>query len=79
MGLKPTFGKWRNPTPVQTFNKAKPDEIGTNPNVTLGKRDNNSAKKFYDFSKRLVEQGATILGGCCETTPEDIREIAKLR
>ena len=78
-GFKANLWKVEEPTPVQTFNKAKPDEIGTNPNVTLGKRDNNSAKKFYDFSKRLVEQGATILGGCCETTPEDIREIAKLR
>ena len=78
-GFKANLWKVEEPTPVQTFNTAKPDEIGTNPNVTLGKRDNNSAKKFYDFSKRLVEQGATILGGCCETTPEDIKEIAKLR
>ena len=78
-GFKANLWKVEEPTPVQTFNTAKPDEIGTNPNVTLGKRDNNSAKKFYDFSKRLVEQGATILGGCCETTPKDIREIAKLR
>ena len=60
-GFKANLWKVEEPTPVQTFNKAKPDEIGTNPNVTLGKRDNNSAKKFYDFSKRLVEQGATII------------------
>ena len=78
-GFKANLWKVEEPTPVQTFNTAKPDEIGTNPNITLGKRDNNSAKKFYDFSKRLVAQGATILGGCCETTPEDIKEIAKLR
>jgi homocysteine S-methyltransferase len=78
-GFKANLWKVEEPTPVQTFNTAKPDEIGTNPNVTLGKRDDNSAIKFYNFSKRLVEQGATILGGCCETTPEDIKEIAKLR
>ena len=78
-GFKANLWKVEEPTPVQTFNTAKPDEIGTNPNIALGKRDNNSAKKFYDFSKRLVAQGATILGGCCETTPEDIKEIAKLR
>ena len=78
-GFKANLWKVEEPTPVQTFNTAKPYEVGTNPNVTLGKRDNSSAKNFYDFSKRLVEQGATILGGCCETTPEDIREIAKLR
>ena len=78
-GFKANLWKVEEPTPVQTFNTAKPHEVGTNPNVTLGKRDDNSAKNFYDFSKRLVEQGATILGGCCETTPEDIKEIAKLR
>ena len=78
-GFKANLWKVEEPTPVQTFNTAKPDEIGTNPNITLGKRDNTSAKKFYDFSKRLVVQGATILGGCCETTPEDIKEISKLR
>ena len=78
-GFKANLWKVEEPTPVQTFNTAMPDEIGTNPNITLGKRDNNSAKKFYDFSKRLVVQGATILGGCCETTPEDIKEISKLR
>ena len=78
-GFKANLWKVEEPTPVQTFNTAKPYEVGTNPNVTLGKRDNSSAKNFYDFSKRLVEQGATILGGCCETTPEDIKEIAKLK
>ena len=78
-GFKANLWKVEEPTPVQTFNTAKPHEVGTNPNVTLGKRDDNSAKNFYDFSKRLVEKGATILGGCCETTPEDIKEIAKLK
>ena len=78
-GFKANLWKVDEPTPVQTFNTAKPNEIGTNPNVTLGKRDDNSARNFYDFSKRLVEKGATILGGCCETTPEDIKEIAKLK
>ena len=60
-GFKANLWKVEEPTPVQTFNTAKPDEIGTNPNIALGKRDNNSAKKFYDFSKRLVAQGATCL------------------
>ena len=40
--------------------------------LLLGKETTIQLKMFYDFSKRLVEQGATILGGCCETTPEDI-------
>ena len=78
-GFKVNLWQVEEPTPVQTFNKAKPGEIGTNPNVTLGKRDDNSANKFYEFSKKLVKQGATILGGCCETTPKDISKITKLQ
>ena len=30
-------------------------------------------------SKEIVKKGAKIIGGCCETTPEHIREIAKLK
>ena len=78
-GFKVNLWQVEEPTPVQTFNKAKPSEIGTNPNITLGKRDDNSANKFYEFSKKLVKHGATILGGCCETTPKDIGKIAKLQ
>ncbi|MGH7533860.1 MAG: bifunctional homocysteine S-methyltransferase/methylenetetrahydrofolate reductase [Gemmatimonadales bacterium] len=29
------------------------------------------------YAKRLVEAGARIVGGCCGTTPDHIREIAK--
>ena len=29
--------------------------------------------------KKFKDAGATILGGCCETRPEHIREMAKLR
>ena len=34
---------------------------------------------FYDFSKKMVSKGATILGGCCEIKPEHIRAIASLK
>ena len=35
------------------------------------------AKTFGSWGKALVEAGATYLGGCCGTTPEHIRELAK--
>ena len=35
------------------------------------------AKTFGSWGIKLVEAGATYLGGCCGTTPEHIRELAK--
>ncbi len=35
------------------------------------------AKTFGSWGKKLVEAGATYLGGCCGTTPEHIRELAE--
>ncbi len=34
------------------------------------------AKTFGSWGAKLVEAGATFLGGCCGTTPEHIRELA---
>ena len=36
------------------------------------------AKTFGAWGAKLVEAGATYLGGCCGTTPEHIRELAKV-
>ncbi len=33
---------------------------------------------FAKAAMRLVEEGAKIIGGCCGTTPEHIRELARL-
>ena len=78
-GFKVNLWGIDEPTPVKTFNTAKPNEIGTNPNIALGKRNDISASKFYDFSKKIKENGATILGGCCETKPSHIEAMAKLK
>ena len=78
-GFKANLWKIKEPGPIQTFNTAKPDEIGTNPNVSFGIRDDVSLNDFYNFSKKMKENGATILGGCCETTPEHIKKISKLK
>ena len=78
-GAKVNLWKIEEPTPIKTFNTAKPKEIGTNPNISFGKRDDITNKDFYDFSKKIIGMGATILGGCCETNPQHIQEISKLK
>ena len=35
--------------------------------------------KFLEFSKRMKNKGATILGGCCETKPFHIKKISDLK
>lgn len=37
-----------------------------------------SAEEFARHTKRLVEVGAGIVGGCCGTTPEYIRKLAEM-
>ena len=78
-GVKVNLWKIEEPTPIKTFNTAKPHEIGTNPNISFGKRDDITNKDFYEFSKKIIGMGATILGGCCETNPQHIQEISKLK
>ena len=78
-GFKANLWEIEEPGPQRTFNTAKYDEIGTNPNIAFGKRDKYDPKLFYEFSEKIKEKGATILGGCCETTPSHIEAIAKLK
>ena len=78
-GFKANLWEIEEPGPQRTFNTAKYDEIGTNPNIAFGKRDKYNPKLFYEFSEKIKEKGATILGGCCETTPSHIEAIAKLK
>jgi 5-methyltetrahydrofolate--homocysteine methyltransferase len=37
-----------------------------------------SPQQMAKFVKELVQAGANIIGGCCGTTPEHLREIAKI-
>ena len=78
-GFKANLWDKEEPLSQKNFNIAKFNEIGTNPNIALGVRKDITSKIFYDFSKKIMEKGATILGGCCETGPDHIREISKLK
>jgi len=71
---------WKNePLPVHKIVKISDDGFGENPVDVLGSRVDFTGEKFYDFSKRMVGKGATILGGCCETKPAHISAISKLK
>ncbi len=50
-----------------------------NPIEFLGHRKDLTPEKMSKFAKKFKDAGATILGGCCETTPLHINEISKLK
>ena len=60
---------------TDNFNKSKTG----NPNEFLGHREDLIPEKMALIAKKFKEAGATILGGCCETRPAHIKEIAKLK
>ena len=77
-GYKANLWKSEEPIPVHKF--ASPtDKIGANPIETMGTRDEYTDIKFLEFSKKMKEKGATILGGCCETKPFHIKKISILK
>ena len=78
-GFKANLWAVEEPLPVHRFNTAKYNEVGKNPNITLGKRDEVDGKVFGEFAKKIIKKGATILGGCCETNPSHIKELSKLK
>jgi len=45
----------------------------------LGINTDLNESKFYEYVKKFMKNGATILGGCCEIRPSHIKEIAKLK
>jgi len=59
-------------------NSFKKSKTG-NPNEFLGQRKDLTPENMALIAKKFKDAGATILGGCCETRPEHIREMAKLR
>ena len=77
-GYKANLWKTEEPVPVHKF--ASPtDKVGANPVETMGTRDDYTGEKFFDFTKKMISKGATILGGCCETKPSHINKIAVLK
>ena len=63
------------------YTVATKDEWGNagNPTTVLGKNTDLNESRFYECAKKFKENGATILGGCCEIRPSHIKEISKLK
>ena len=78
-GFKANLWGVEEPLPVHRFNNAGFNEVGKNPNITLGKRKEINGKIFCEFAEKIVKNGATILGGCCETDSSHIKELSKLK
>ena len=53
--------------------------IAGNPNKILGINKDLNEERFYNYVKNFMDQGATILGGCCEIKPSHIRKISDLK
>ena len=51
----------------------------SNPNEILGKRQDLTPFKIQEIVRKFKDDGATILGGCCETSPSHIKAIANLK
>ena len=78
-GFKANLWSVEEPFPSSIYNKAEFNEIGKNPNISMGKREDVNDKVFYEFAKKIMKEGATILGGCCETNSSHIKELSKLK
>ena len=65
-----------NPKP--NYTGAYKNSKSGNPNEFLGVREDLTPEKMSKFAKKFKDAGATILGGCCETRPSHIKEMAKL-
>jgi len=65
----------------EDYTVASKDQWGNagNPNTVLGVNTDLNESNFYEYVKKFMESGATILGGCCEIRPSHIKEISKLK
>lgn len=71
-GLGLPFGAYAN-----GFQQITEDFLKENPTVdALSTRPELTPERYAEFAMGWVRQGATIIGGCCETGPEHIAQIA---
>ena len=64
--------------PKDGYNQNFIDSNG-NPNEFLGKRKDLTPQKIGEIVKKFKDNGATILGGCCETRPSHISAMAAVK
>tara|TARA_Y100001935_G_C17257756_1_gene484615 strand:- start:143 stop:1051 length:909 start_codon:yes stop_codon:yes gene_type:complete len=60
---------------TKSFKKSK----NGNPNEFLGKREDLTPNVLKNLAKKFIDDGATIIGGCCETNPSHIKAFSELK
>ena len=65
--------------PDSGYNNVYSKSKSSNPNKFLGVRKDLNPRRLAEFAEKFKNAGATILGGCCQTTPHHIKEISKLK
>ena len=64
--------------PFPKLDEHEKNKKSVNPKEFLGTRNDLTPKKMAEFAKKFKDSGATILGGCCETSPAHIKEMSDL-
>ena len=77
-GYKVNLWGHDEPSPIGRINKANYYEDAVNLNTVMGKREVEDSI-FKNLGKKFVENGATILGGCCETNPKHTKILSSLK
>ncbi len=83
IGMNCSLGPKQMKDIVPIFAKYASVPIIVNPNAGLPKSENGNtvfdidAEEFSDIMCEIVKSGATVIGGCCGTTPEHIRKTVE--
>ena len=83
LGLNCSLGARQMLPLVPVFYKYSSLPIIVNPNAGLPKEENGKtvydtdAEEFSSIMEEIVKAGATLVGGCCGTTPEYIRQTVE--
>ena len=77
-GYKVNLWGQDEPLPQRKINTAKFNEDAVNLNTVMGKREV-SEEVFKDLAIKFIKKGATIIGGCCETSPSHISLLSSLK
>lgn len=83
LGINCSLGPKQMIPIVKEYAKYSSLPIIVNPNAGLPKRENGKtvydvdAEEFSLLMKEIAEAGATVLGGCCGTTPEYIKKTVE--
>ena len=64
--------------PFPNLDEHEKNKKSVDPKEFLGTRNDLTPKKMAEFAKKFKASGATILGGCCETSPRHIQEFSNL-